>query len=470
VKRVAVALILASCGSAARDGDSPTRARTEKDAWSYDVVVADDLSRFDVTISFRDAPPKRLILGDERGMPWIATTLARDGDAFITEGLADGATIAYRVDVAGLVEGNVAKRVGRCVCAPPGTWLLRPMPRPDGASATLSLHLADGDAVTTPWTRRDDGTWRLDATTFRWRGFFAVGHVEKHEIDVDGARLDVAVLDRPRAATWQGLEKWITTAARAQTSLYGAFPVPRAQIVVKTSSSREAVPFGETQRGGGHAVVLLIGDEAKDDAFSDDWVAVHEFAHLGMPAVEPDDAWFSEGFITYYQNVLMGRAGLYDERRMWDEIVAGFGRGKARRRNSTETLAETSAAMSRSHSYMRVYWGGAAIAMLLDVELRRSTNGAKSLDDAMREIHRAFAGRAVEVSAAEILAHLDKWLGRPLFSETARPLLASKEFPPVDDVLARLGVVVEHGDVTRFDDAAPDAGIRRGIVGGASGR
>jgi predicted metalloprotease with PDZ domain len=342
------------------------------------------------------------------------------------------------------------------------------MPLGDAPSASLTLHLSDGDAVTTPWTSRDDGAWRLDATTFRWRGFFAVGRLEKHEIAVDGARLDVAVLDRPRAATWPGLEKWITTAARAQTSLYGGFPAPRAQIVVKTSSSREAVPFGETQRGGGHAVVLLIGDEAKDDAFADDWVAVHEFAHLGMPAVESDDAWFSEGFITYYQNVLMGRAGLYDERRMWDEIVAGFGRGKARRRNSTETLAETSAAMSRSHSYMRVYWGGAAIAMLLDVELRRSTNGAKSLDDAMREIHRAFAGRGVEVSAAEILSHLDKWLGRPLFSETARPLLASKEFPAVDEALARFGVVVEHGDVTGFDDAAPDAAIRRAIVGAAA--
>jgi len=464
VKRAAVALVLASCGSAATDGDSAAPARTERDAWSYDVVVADDLSRFDVTLAFAGAPPKRLVLGDARGMRFLQTTLAREGDSFVAEGLAEGATISYRVDVAGLVEGNVATRVGRSLCASPGTWLLRPASLPDAPSASLSLHVPAGDAVTAPWTRRDDGTWRLDATAFRWRGFFAVGHVERHEVDVDGARLDVAVLDRPLAATWPCLEKWIAAAAHAQTSLYGAFPVPRAQIVVKPSSSNEAVPFGETHRGGGPAVVLLVGDHAKDGAFDDDWVAVHEFAHLGLPAIASDDAWLSEGFITYYQCVLMGRAGIYDERRAWDEIVAGFARGRRPRGDADRTLAETSAGMARTHAYLRVYWGGAAIAMLLDVELRRSSNGAKSLDDAMREVRRAFAGRGVEMSADEIVRHVDAWLGRPVFAGVARPLLASKEFPPVDEALARLGVVIKDGDVTGFDEDAPDAAIRRAII------
>jgi hypothetical protein len=35
------------------------------------------------------------------------------------------------------------------------------------------------------------------------------------------------------------------------------------------------------------------------------------------------------------------------------------------------------------------------------------------------------------VPAAEVLARLDAWLGRPLFSETARPWLGSTEFPDV---------------------------------------
>jgi hypothetical protein len=464
VTRAAVALFLAGCGFAATGDDSRPPVRVERGGVHYDVDVSSDLARFDVKLTFAETPPARLVLGDPGGLPWIATKLAKDGGGFVSEGLAAGATVEYRVDVAGMVEGGVATRVGRSVCARPGTWLLRAAPPAEPTSATLTLHLPDGDAVSAPWTRRDDGSWSLDVTAFRWRGFFAVGALEKHEIAVDGARLDVAVLDRPRAATWPGLEKWIAGAARAQTSLYGAFPVPRAQIAIKPSSSHQAAPFGETHRGGGHAVVLSVGDEAKDDAFAGDWVAVHEFAHLGLPAVRPGDAWFSEGFITYYQYVLMGRSGLVDERAAWSEMVAGFARGR-RRGDTGRTLAEDSVAMESTHGYHRVYWGGAATAFLVDVELRRATGGEQSLDDAMREVRRAFAGRAFETSADEVVAHLDAWLGRALVSDTTRPLLASKQFPPVDAALARLGVVVEDGKFVRFDDAAPDAGIRRAIMG-----
>src|SRR6185295_7590235 len=113
---------------------------------------------------------------------------------------------------------------------------------------------------------------------------------------------------------------------------------------------------------------------------------------------------------------------VYDERRMWQEVVSGFARGRRSAGvggTTTKTLAEESAGMARSHSFLRVYWGGAAVAMLLDVELRRSTGGAKSLDDAMREVRRAFASRGVEASGDEVLTHLDRWLGRPLFGEVA---------------------------------------------------
>ena len=131
MKRAAAALALASCGIAATDGDSTTPRTPEKHGRHYDVVVSDDLARFDVKLTFAETPPARLVLGDPSGLPCIATTLARDGDAFVTTGLAAGATIEYRVDVARLVESGVATRVGRSVCARPGTWLLRPHPLPD---------------------------------------------------------------------------------------------------------------------------------------------------------------------------------------------------------------------------------------------------------------------------------------------------------------------------------------------------
>ena len=469
---LALALLAAGCAASAgsrwTDGPPPDGA-----AWSYDVRVSDDLARIEVTMAIRGAPPEALVLGDARGAKYVklpaaawqgaSKELASKDGVFALDGVGDDARISWRVDMEAMTtDGGPAMRVGRSLCASPGLWLLRPRRIRAGDEASLALHVADGDDASVPWERRDDGSYRLPETAFHWRGFAAFGTLGRHTIDVPGGRLDVAVLDRPLAASWSALEKWLAAAARAQAPLWRAFPVKSAQVVVRPVSSASAVPFGETLRGGGAAVIFLVGDEAHERLFDDDWVAVHEFAHLGVPAIAPEDAWMSEGFIQYYTEVLMGRAGLYDERRAWEEMVAGFERG--RRDGTGAPLGDESAGMARSHSYLRVYWAGAAIALLADVELRRESKGERSLDDAMREIGRAFAGRNDGVPAKEIVAHLDRWLGRPLFARLTEEHLASREFPGVADTLARLGVVVGGGKFTGFDDTAPDAGMRRAIM------
>lgn len=471
--RIAVlALVAAGCGlsSSARWTEGPVE---DGAAWTYDVRVADDLTYLDVTMTIPGAPPSALVLGDVRGAKYLRSLAATwpggtkplvlEKGELALEGVGGDARITWRADMAAMsTDGGPALRIGRSLCASPGTWLLRPRKILDGMEASLALHLSDGDAASVPWEQRADGTYRLPDTAFFWRGFTAFGTLGAHAVDVPGGRLDVAVLDRRLAMPWPALESWIVAAARAQTSLWRAFPVPRAQIVIRPVSSNSAVPFGETLRGGGSAVLLLVGDEANEDAFVEEWVAVHEFAHLGMPAIAQEDAWLSEGFIQYYTEVLMGRAGLLDERGAWEEIVAGFARG--RRDGTGAPLEIESAGMSKSHSYLRVYWAGAAIALLADVEMRKESGGTRSLDDAMREIGRAFEGRNDGVPAKEVVAHLDEWLGRPLFAQLTAKHLAAREFPDVGETLARLGVVVAGGRVTGFDDGAPDAAIRKGIV------
>jgi hypothetical protein len=468
---VVLALLAAGCTLSApsrwQEGPLPEGA-----SWVYDVRVADDLAHIDVTMTIRGAPPESLVLGDARGgahlrsvsAAWTGGSKAlenQDGE-FALDGVGDGAVVTWRADMDAMTEGGLSMRVGRSLCASPGLWLLRPRRIRDGTEASLSLRLSEGDEASLPWQRQPDGTYRLPDTAFFWRGFAAFGTLGKHAVEVPGGRLDVAVLDRRTAASWPVLERWLVRAARAQGTLWGGFPVPRAQVILRPVSSASAVPFGETLRGGGPAVILLVGDEAIDRLFADDWVAVHEFAHLGVPAIAPEDAWMSEGFIQYYTEVLMGRDGLLDEQGAWQEIVSGFARGRAD--GTGAPLSAESAGMARSHSYLRVYWAGAAIALLADVELRRGSGGTRSLDDAMREVGRAFKGRNDGVPASEIVAHLDRWLGRPLFSDLASAHLASPEFPDVTATLARLGVVVEDGRVTRFDETAPDAAVRRAIV------
>jgi hypothetical protein len=463
---------LAGCGALAGGAEENGASQAIADAaWHYDVTVSEDLSRADVRLELRETPPPALILGLSEGLPYLGDAVARwsgsrmllgaDGDALLLDDVGPDASIRYSVSLGRLADDRRGGRVGRDVVLTPGLVLLRPRPLPDAPHASLTLHLPKGAASSAPWARTSTGTYSLDESSFRWRGFFAIGPMETHEVRIGQATLNAAILDHPHAATWGGLERWLTRAADAVADLYGGFPVERCQVVVKPVPSDEAVPFGETLRGGGRATVLYVGDHATDRDFEDDWVAVHELTHLGMPAIPEGDAWLSEGFVQYYTETLRGRAGLLDERAAWQCVVDGFERG--RRSGTGRTLAEESDAMHRTHSWFRVYWGGAAIAMFLDVELRQASRGGLSLDDAMREVRRTFSPRPKEASAAEIVKHLDEWLGRPLFSEISSRHLAEKRFPPVEETLRRLGVVVRDG-VVSLDDAAPDATIRRAIM------
>ena len=103
--------------------------------------------------------------------------------------------------------------------------------------------------------------------------------------------------------------------------------------------------------------------------------------------------------------------------------------------------------MRSNHAYWRVYWAGAAIAMKLDVEIRRVTGGRRSLDDVMRHWSRR-VGSDVDVSAADLIADADTFLGTPMFAHIATPALASSAFPDVTPCYRWLGLVVGDGFVS----------------------
>ena len=72
--------------------------------------------------------------------------------------------------------------------------------------------------------------------------------------------------------------------------------------------------------------------------------------------------------------------------------------------------------MMRDRSFMRVYWSGAAIALLADVELRRRSGGVQSLDTALE----AFAACCLPGNrswrARELLQQLDRLTDTTVFT------------------------------------------------------
>jgi hypothetical protein len=136
-------------------------------------------------------------------------------------------------------------------------------------------------------------------------------------------------------------------------------------------------------RNGGEAIELYIDERQPLGDFLRDWTATHEFSHLLLPYVEGRHRWVSEGFAQYYQNVLMARSGAYDRQKAWQELYEGFERGRLSR---PELSPNEAAAGSHRESKMKVYWSGAALALMADVELRERSGGSETLDDVMARL------------------------------------------------------------------------------------
>jgi hypothetical protein len=403
-----------------------------------------------------------------------------------TRALPADACVELVLDVAALEAthgGNKVGRRGRMLVADPSTWLWVPESLRERGPIELHFELDPGHAVLGPWPARDAtndeesaahrSVHDVDPATVAWRAHAVLGPLSIRTVDAAHTRFEIAVLDGTRAATDAGVERWIGTAATTVAQLFdGRFPVPRvAVIVVPVSSySTDPVVFGHVTRGAGASVMLLLGDVADDASLPGEWVAIHEFLHLGTPFVAAKDAWFYEGFVTYYTYVLIARAGLFrdDEGRRDDDVQvfegldalrSGFAR--ARRWASRTPLAEASAKMHATGDYFHVYWGGAAVAFLADLELRRRFHGEHTLDDVMRGwlASRGAPNDAVQADALVEMADgwIASWGSTPFLETLAAEHLAAKEIPDLDEAFSALGADPNTKPVTL--DATPDAGV-----------
>jgi len=353
-------------------------------------------------------------------------------------------------------------RVGRDLVTRPGRWLLRPSPWPSGTVAELRFDLPRGIQVSAPYpTTPDRHTFLVDGSLTRRLAHVALGRLDSSRFVLAGADFEVVTLDAPHRATPAGIDAWVRAAARAATELYQSFPADRVQVIVRpVPSTNRPVVFGLTTRGGGAGLMLLLAANAEDDELRGEWVAVHEMLHLGLPWTRDSEAWLQEGFVTYYQEVVRARAGLFSAVEGWQRLHDGFERGRPS--GTGRSLVDESAHMDRTGAYRRVYWAGAALALTLDLEVRRRSNGERSLDDLMRLWHRRFADDHVHYTGLDLMRAADAWLGGDQCVAVCHAALAHSRMPDLGPIYADLGLRIEDGRVELTD--CPDTTHRDAIM------
>lgn len=392
--------------------------------------------------------------------------------------------VEYRFDLRRAAQARAdsrIRRVGRDLLVSPNLWMW--LPEPDGGGAApaaavdVLLEPPPGVTISVPWPELTPaaasgaGRYRLQPGPAGWHPVAAFGTFRIHRVPVGDRVLRLAVLDGEPPADEAIMIEWLGGAARSLLSLTPSFPVPSPQVLVVPVAGTEhfggaaredAVPFARVLRDGGTAAQFFVDQRSSLARLEADWTAAHEFAHMLLPFVSLRDAWISEGFASYYQNVLRARSGQLDPAQAWQRLHEGFERGRREGDEDYEDTLRESIRDGGSNSTMRMYWSGAAVALLADLELRRRSGGRSSLDAVLARFaacclpsRRSWSGRA-------LFDHLDVLSGTDVFSGLYERHADSTRFPDLDAAYARLGLRIDAGGMAL--DAAPDADLRDAIM------
>ena len=352
------------------------------------------------------------------------------------------------------------------VVVSPAVWMWRPALEPE-ARIFVRFEMARGHRVSVPWlpVQGEDDTYEIMPSPRNARAPAAFGLFYSAGESLPDTTLRIAVLRPPEDVGAGAIVDWVRGTAGNITLAYGRFPSPSPQIVVvpvgdSNWQSDSPVPFGRVMRDGGETVELFINERMPMDAFYDDWTATHEFTHLMLPYLRSPDRWISEGFAQYYQNVLLARAGQYDEHRAWQKLYEGFERG---RRSRPELSPNEAARRGVGEATMKIYWSGAIIALLADVELRQRSGGRESLDFVLDELQRCCLPAARSWTGEQLFELFDSFVEEPVFVPLYRRYANEPGFPDITPVFVRLGLEVVNGRVVLRDDAEL-ARIRKAIT------
>lgn len=236
------------------------------------------------------------------------------------------------------------------------------------------------------------------------------------------------------------LRAWLRHAAESASLLNGRFPLQETNILVQRAKrGRGPVPWAHTIRHTEpEGVSFHVDAGASVEELISDWTATHEFSHLFLPYPGRKDIWISEGFASYYQNILMMRKGTLSEQQGWQKIADGFARGEADP-NQNVSLQTASKEMRERRAFKRVYWSGALYFFEADLALRQQ---GQSLDQVVTKFASCCRDQAKEWNGTAIALALDQAAKRNLFVPLYAHYEQTTQLPDYHAVLKNIGITI----------------------------
>ena len=280
----------------------------------------------------------------------------------------------------------------------------------------------------------------------------------RFQLAAKGSKIDVEVGPGDLMVSGEELKRWVQNAADAIVAYYGRFPVPHLRIQIEPSGGN-GIRGGKTFGRGGGLIVVHVGSQTPGIELGSDWMMTHEMVHLTFPSMADEHHWIEEGIATYVEPIGRIQAGQMDPAEMWRDLVRDMPKGQPRAGDK---------GLDHTHTWGRTYWGGALYCLRADVEIRRQTQNAKGLQDALRGILDAGGDIREDWELRKALETGDRTTGTHVLMNLYEEMKDKPVEVELDSLWKQLGVKAENGKVTLVDDA-PLAGVRRAITARSAG-
>ena len=269
------------------------------------------------------------------------------------------------------------------------------------------------------------------------------GNAVVHRFGVDGAPHLLVNEGEQHGDVWDGPRSAADAEriVRAQLDFWGTRPYNRYVFFNLVTEARGGLEHKSS------TVLMTSRWNARREEDYRRWLGLvsHEFFHtwnvkrlrpveLGPfdyeTEVHTESLWIAEGVTSYYDDLLLRRAGLLTRDQYLERLSSAIERLQTTPGRRVQDLTDASFDAWIKHyrrdentinTAVSYYNKGQLVAWLLDVEIRRRTDGAKSLDDVLRAAwerfsgeqgfdHDAFLDLASEVAGSDLGPFFDKAL------------------------------------------------------------
>jgi predicted metalloprotease with PDZ domain len=283
-----------------------------------------------------------------------------------------------------------------------------------------------------------------------------IGNFTRYEFMVEGKRHSLVFYgleEFDASFLIEDFSKFIRTCAL----LFGTLPYSQYMFIYHLTSRERR---SGVEHGNSTAIIFNKQDfhaRKKYDEFIS--VSAHEFFHLWnikrikpegwgpfnyMKVAQTKSHWFTEGVTSYYTSLILVRSGVWDQTMFLKDMAAKIEEFENKPGKKMMSLEEASwdvvlRADNRRDTTVSYYIKGALVAFMLDCEIRKRTNGQKSLDDVLVFLDDNYAKKNRAYKNQDLLQIIGRISGSD-FSDYYKDYIAGTEEIPYQEFLRTLGL------------------------------